>query len=104
MTFKSDPSGKRIFWRQVRILYLRELRAAFREKTIVLNSILIPIFLYPFLMWAVFTGLTFVMGQTESFVSRVVVTNWPASHPKLRLNLERDDHLQLAEENISPHK
>ena len=77
------------------------MRAALREKTIVLNSILIPIFLYPFLMWAVFTGLTFVMGQTERFNSRVVVSGWPANHPKLRLNLERDEHLQLVEDQTS---
>jgi sodium transport system permease protein len=94
------PQGLR--WDQVRILYLREMRAALREKTIVLNSVLIPIFLYPFLMWAVFTGLTFVMGQTESFSSRVVVSGWPANHPKLRLNLERDEQLQLVEDKISP--
>jgi sodium transport system permease protein len=97
-----SPADQGLVWRQVRILYWRELRAALREKTIVLNSILIPIFLYPFLMWAVFTGLTFVMGQTETFVSRVLVANWPTSHPKLRLNLERDNQLQLADERIPP--
>src|SRR5204863_4037251 len=70
--------GQSLRWRQVRILYLREMRAALREKTIILNSILIPIFLYPFLMWAAFTGLTLVMGQSERFVSRIVVANWPA--------------------------
>jgi sodium transport system permease protein len=103
MTYpQPSPAERGLVWRQVRILYWRELRAALREKTIVLNSILIPIFLYPFLMWAVFTGLTFVMGQTETFVSRVAVADWPAGHPKLRLNLERDDQLQLAEEKTSP--
>ena len=76
------------------------MRAALREKTIVLNSIFIPIFLYPFLMWAVFTGLTFVMGQNESFNSRVVVSGWPTNHPKLRLNLERDEQLQVTGENL----
>src|SRR3974390_62608 len=97
-----SPSAQGLRWDQVRILYLREMRAALREKTILLNSILIPIFLYPFLMWAVFTGLTFVMGQNESFNSRVVVSGWPANHPKLRLNLERDEQLQLIEDKISP--
>ncbi|HTL59779.1 MAG TPA: ABC transporter permease [Candidatus Limnocylindrales bacterium] len=93
---------ERIFWRQVWILYLREMRAAFREKTIVLNSILIPIFLYPFLMWAVFTGFTFVMGQTQGFASRVLVTDWPANHPKLRLNFLRDDQIQLLDTPTAP--
>jgi sodium transport system permease protein len=84
-------------WRQVRVLYLREMRGALRERAIVLNSILIPVFLYPFLLWAAFTGLTFVMGQTEGFVSRVAVPEWPAAHPGLRLRLERDEQVQLSE-------
>lgn len=57
----------------VGILYAREMRAALRERSIVVNSILIPIVLYPFLMWAMLTGVTLVQGQTEGFVSRVVV-------------------------------
>ena len=97
MPSESDQAQARVFWHQVWILYAREMRAAFREKTIILNSILIPIFLYPFLMWAVFTGLTFVMGQTEGFGSRVLVTDWPTNHPKLRLNFLRDDQIQLLE-------
>src|SRR5215468_3737424 len=102
MSSESGQDRHRIFWGQVTILYAREMRAAFREKTIILNSILIPIFLYPFLMWAVFTGFTFAMGQTEGFGSRVLVTDWPANHPKLRLNLLRDEQIQLLEERISP--
>ncbi len=77
------------------MLYVREMRSALREKAIVLNSILIPVFLYPFLLWAAFTGLTFVMGQTEGFVSRVLVPAWPAGHPGLRLKIERDPQIQL---------
>jgi sodium transport system permease protein len=73
------------------------MRGALREKAIVLNSILIPVFLYPFLLWAAFTGLTFVMGQTEGFVSRIAVAEWPAGHPGLRLKLERDEKVQLVE-------
>jgi sodium transport system permease protein len=102
LPFELSSRTQGLRWDQVRILYLREMRAALREKTIVLNSILIPIFLYPFLMWAVFTGLTFVMGQTEKFNSRVVVSAWPADHSKLRLILERDEQLQLIEEKIAP--
>jgi sodium transport system permease protein len=85
----------RLDWRQVRILYRREMRAAFREKTIVLNSILIPIFLYPFMLWAAMSGIMFITGQTEGFVSRIAVPEWPKAHPKLRFELERDPHFQL---------
>jgi sodium transport system permease protein len=84
-------------WGQVRILYLREMRVALRERSIVINSILIPVFLYPFILWVAFTGLMFVMGQTEGFVSRVGLTGWPKGHPGLRLLLQRDDHLQLVD-------
>jgi sodium transport system permease protein len=87
---------RRLDWRQVWILYRREMRAAFRERTIVLNSILLPVFLYPFLLWAAMTGLMFVMGQTEGFVSRIAVEAWPKEHPGLRNRLERDTHFLLA--------
>jgi sodium transport system permease protein len=87
----------RLDWRQVGILYRREMRAALREKTILINSVLIPLFLYPFILWAMFTGLMFVQGQTEDFSSRVLVRAWPESHRKLRLSFERDEHLALVD-------
>jgi len=89
--------GGRLDWRQVGILYRREIRAALREKTVVINSILMPIFLYPFIMWAALTGILFVQGQTEGFVSRVAVREWPKGHPILRRRLERDEQIQLVE-------
>jgi sodium transport system permease protein len=73
------------------------MRAALREKAIVLNSLFIPVFLYPLLLWAAFSGITFVMGQTEGFVCRASISGWPAAHPKLRLTLEHDDKLALVE-------
>lgn len=87
----------RLSWHAVGVLYAREMRAALREKAIVLNSIFIPVFLYPLLLWAAFSGITFVMGQTEGFVSRAAISGWPQAHPKLRLNLEHDDKLDLSE-------
>ncbi len=87
----------RLDWRQVRVLYLREIRAALREKTIVLNSILIPVFLYPFLLWVTLSGLMFIMGQTEGFQSRIGVRHWPEGHPALRHKLEHTEHLAFEE-------
>ena len=78
-------------------MYSRELRGAMREKVIVINGILMPLLLYPFLLWAAFTGILFVTGQTEGFISRVVVLNWPRAHPKLQVNLQRNEHLELLE-------
>lgn len=93
----TSDRGGRIDWRHVGILYRREMRAALREKTIVIYSILMPIFLYPLLLWAMFTGLMFVQGQTEGFVSRVVVPEWPKEHPTLRRAFQHNDPIQLAD-------
>ncbi len=61
----------------VRLLYKRELRSALRERNIVVNSILLPVFLYPLLLWLTYTGITFVTGQNEGFVSRVMLQRLP---------------------------
>ena len=91
----STHEHRRIDWRQVGVLYLREMRSAFREKSVVVNSIIIPIFLYPFLMWAAISGMLFVMGQTERLVSRIAVAEWPEAHPQLKRKLEQDSQLKL---------
>ena len=72
------PSFVRDLW----VLYRRELRSALRERSIVVNGILIPIFLYPIMLWGIFTALTFVEGQSEGFVSRVVIED-PTPFPAL---------------------
>lgn len=87
-------------WRQVWIIYVRELRAAFREKTIVFNSLFIPLFLYPSLLWVGLTGMMFVTGQNEKFVSRVAVIGWPEHQPKLRQELARDRELELRDATV----
>jgi sodium transport system permease protein len=81
--------------RDIGLLYLRELRCALRERNIVVNSILLPIFLYPLLLWLVYTAISFVMGQTEGFVSRVTLQNPPAAQAALQKELERDPQIQL---------
>ncbi|MBN1425944.1 ABC transporter permease [Candidatus Fermentibacteria bacterium] len=72
----------------VGLLYAREMRAALRERSIVINSIVIPIVLYPFMMWAMFSGIMFVRGQTEGQLSRVMVVGLPAGHEALAESLE----------------
>ena len=54
-------------WRQVVVLYRRELRGALRERAIVVNSILLPIFLYPLILWLMFSAIVFVEGLSEGF-------------------------------------
>ena len=86
-------------WRQVGLLYRREIRAALREKSIVINSILIPAFLYPFLLWAVLNGILFATGQGEKARARVIFQSWPESHPKLRQSLQHDQRIEALEFN-----
>ena len=81
----------------IRILYQRELRSALRERGIVINSILIPLFLYPVLLWLMMSAFSFVSGQEERFVSRVAVVDLPVVHDELREELEADDSIELIE-------
>ncbi len=83
-------------WGDVWLLYRRELRSALRERNIVVNSILLPIFLYPLLLWMAYSGITFVTGQTEGFVSRVMIRGLPAAHQGLQEALRKDELIQLS--------
>ncbi|UCC26728.1 MAG: ABC transporter permease [Gemmatimonadales bacterium] len=70
--------------RSIWILYVRELRSALRERTIVVNSILMPIFLYPVMLWVLFSGFNLVQGLSEGVTSRVIFTTpAPAGHGEL---------------------
>src|SRR5687768_18550010 len=53
----SDPtaSTRSVRGSQILVLYRKEMRTALRERSIVLNSILLPIFLYPVMLWLMFT-------------------------------------------------
>jgi len=82
-------------WSQIRTIYRYELRGALRERTIVINSILIPIFLYPLIMWAGFTGVMFIQGHSDSTKSRIAVLNVPREHPGLRARFERDRRINI---------
>lgn len=82
-------------WRDIRVLYRRELRSAFRERTIVMNSVLVPIFLYPLMMWMVFSGLLFVQGLSSREVSRIQIFALPAEHAELQDSLAASDRLLI---------
>ncbi len=57
----------------IRLVFFRELRGALRERSIVINVVLVPLFMYPILLWLAYTGLSFVIGQTENFTARVMI-------------------------------
>ena len=83
-------------WSEIGILYRRELRSAFRERSIVVNGVLIPIFLYPIMIWAMVTGLTFVQGANEDFVTRVAVEGQPpVTHQGLLDTLAAHDRVEV---------
>jgi sodium transport system permease protein len=88
-------------WSDVRVLYVRELRAALRERAIVINSIVIPIFLYPLMLWLMFTGITFVQGLAEGFRSRIVVRNVPVAHLEILDSLRALANVEVQDEGAS---
>jgi sodium transport system permease protein len=80
----------------IRLLYVRELRSAVRERNIVINSILLPIFLYPVLLYLAYTGISFVGGQTEGARSRIAFHNFPSNHSLLKSEIEQDKRIEMA--------
>ena len=81
--------------RQIGILYVRELRSALRERNIVINSILLPIVLYPAILWLGYSAISFVAGQSDNLVSRVMIDNLPAEHGQISLYLEGQESVEL---------
>ena len=85
--------------RDVWILYTMELRSALRERAIVVYSILMPIFLYPVMLWVMFTAMTFIQGVNEGFTSRVALVGQPPrGHEALVDSLEGRRNVQLTRE------
>jgi sodium transport system permease protein len=87
--------GLVICWPDVWLLYRRELRSAVRERNIVVNSILLPVFLYPLLLWLVYSGMTFVTGQTEEYVSRAMLQGLAASQTPLLEALRKNEQIEI---------
>jgi sodium transport system permease protein len=81
----------------IRVLYWREIRSALRDRTIVTNSILLPILLYPVLIWLVYTGFTFISGQNDDMKSRIMLKNVPAAHALLKKEFETDKSVVLVD-------
>jgi sodium transport system permease protein len=84
-------------WAEILTLYRWELRSAFRDRTIVVNSVVLPIVLYPALLWVTFTGITFVQGQTADLASRVAVVGLPAEEADLLRRLDEHERVEVVE-------
>jgi sodium transport system permease protein len=81
--------------RDIRILYFRELRSALRDRTIVTGSILIPILLYPLILWLAYAGFTFVSGQSADLKSRVMLKDVPIANALLQQQLQTDPRIEI---------
>jgi ABC-type Na+ efflux pump permease subunit len=71
-------------WKDIGTLYLRELRSALRERGIVVYSIIIPVVLYPLLVWLIYTAFSYANGQSAEARSRITLRNLPIAHLALR--------------------
>ncbi|MGE3276865.1 MAG: ABC transporter permease [Vicinamibacterales bacterium] len=87
-------------WREIVTLYAWEVRSALRERSIIVNSIVIPIVLYPAILWLTFTGVAFVRGQTDDLASRLAIpglVDVPGG-PALRDRLAETDGIVLEDD------
>ena len=82
---------------EILTIYAQELRSAVRERSIVLNSVLLPIFLYPVMFWLIITGLMFAEGLAEGARSRVAVHGLPAEHQEVLDSLAAMKAVELVE-------
>jgi sodium transport system permease protein len=83
--------------RQIWTLYAHELRSALRERSIVAMSIVVPLVMYPTLLWAVFAGTTFVQGQAERLGVRVALHGLPPVHAGIADSLRGSERVTLSE-------
>src|SRR5688572_6374636 len=81
--------------KDIRTLYLRELRSALRERGIVVYSIIIPVVLYPLLIWLVYTAFSYARGQAEEMKSRSVLRNLAVTQLELRQAFRSDRGIEI---------
>jgi sodium transport system permease protein len=84
-------------FRQIWTLYRHEVRSALRDRSILAMSIILPLVMYPLLLWAAFAGMTFVEGQAERLTSRVAVHGVPAEHRNLLDSLGSNGRVTVSE-------
>lgn len=82
-------------WKDIRTLYLRELRSALRERGIVVYSIIIPVVLYPLLIWLVYTAFSYASGQAAEMQSHIMLRDLPPAHLALRRALQADRAIEI---------
>jgi ABC-type Na+ efflux pump permease subunit len=81
--------------REIRQFYLAEVRGALRERNVVINTILVPVLLYPLILWMMINGFMFVRGQTERLVSRIEIAAVPAEHDALVARIDALERIEI---------
>ncbi len=87
--------GPRAFWAMTWLWYGNELVMALRERNIIINSLLIPIFLYPVVFWLMLSLISYIEGSNAGKPSRVQLLGLPAAHEELRGVLATAKDLRL---------
>jgi sodium transport system permease protein len=82
-------------WKDIRTLYIRELRSALRERGIVVYSIIIPVVLYPLLIWLVYTAFSYASGQAAEMKSHILLRELPVTHLDLRQAFRADRTIEI---------
>lgn len=80
----------RVFWTLLR----RELVCALRERSLLIYSLVIPLLLYPLVLWLVVSAITFVEGQREAQTPRIEVFGASEPYEQLRQMLELGSELR----------
>ena len=86
--------------RKISTLFRHEVRCALRERNIVIYSIVLPVVLYPALLWAAFAGISFVQGQSSRMTSRVVILDSPTAHSVFVDSLDANDRFDVIEPDV----
>lgn len=87
--------------REVWLFFQREIRMAFRDRTSVINGILVPVFLYPVLMWLIFNAVILVMGGVEKQPLQVAVVGLPPDHREVARRIDRLTRVTRFKEPLS---
>ena len=61
------------------LLYIREMRSTLRERNVLLYVVVVPLLLYPFLLWLAMSAVSVVSAEEERSPVRVVITPPEAS-------------------------
>jgi ABC-type Na+ efflux pump permease subunit len=62
---------------------------------VVINTVLVPVLLYPLMLWLLINGIMFVQGQTEGLVSRVEVATLPPEHQDLLARIGENEKIEI---------